>query len=64
MLNHFIFNNYIHNLFNFKINPIALDCPQKVRHYLGVFLWEEKSQIITATEFNFVVFLCFRNVKV
>ncbi|WP_394757999.1 response regulator, partial [Flavobacterium sp.] len=22
-----------------------LDCPQKVRHYLGVFLWKEKSNM-------------------
>jgi hypothetical protein len=26
--------------------PAEIDCPQKVRHYLGVFLWKEKSNMI------------------
>jgi hypothetical protein len=29
-----------------------LDCPQKVRHYLGVFLWKEKSSMITHLNLN------------
>ena len=30
-----------------------MNCPQKVRHYLGVFLWKEKSS--TTMNLNFPV---------
>ncbi len=30
----------------------GLDCPQKVRHYLGVFLWKEKSSMIMHLNMN------------
>jgi len=30
-----------------------MNCPQKVRHYLGAFLWKEKSN--TAMNLNFAV---------
>ena len=29
-----------------------LDCPQKVRHYLGAFLWKEKSSMIMRSSLN------------
>jgi hypothetical protein len=29
-----------------------LDCPQKVRHYLGAFLWKEKLSMITHSNLN------------
>jgi hypothetical protein len=33
-------------------NPDAvMNCPQKVRHYLRVFLWKEKSSTITILNF-------------
>ena len=31
---------------------LRLDCPQKVRHYLGVFLWKEKSSLIMRLSLN------------
>jgi hypothetical protein len=31
---------------------MVVDCPQKVRHYLGVFLWKEKSSMITHLNLN------------
>ena len=33
----------IDELSNVNRKAPTLDCPQKVRHYLGVFLWKEKS---------------------
>ena len=30
----------------------GIDCPQKVRHYLGVFLWKEKSSMIMRLSSN------------
>ena len=35
-----------------KIDGTHLDCPQKVRHYLGVFLWKEKSSMIMRLSLN------------
>ncbi len=32
--------------------PKEIDCPQKVRHYLGVFLWKEKSDMIMHLNLN------------
>ena len=29
-----------------------MNCPQKVRHYLGAFLWEEKSSTIMNLNFS------------
>jgi hypothetical protein len=29
-----------------------LNCPQKVRHYLGAFLWKEKSSTIMNLNFG------------
>ena len=31
---------------------LKLHCPQKVRHYLGVFLWKEKSSMIMHLSWN------------
>ena len=31
---------------------VGLHCPQKVRHYLGVFLWKEKSSMIMHLSLN------------
>jgi hypothetical protein len=36
-----------------KKEVLILNCPQKVRHYLGAFLWKEKSS--TIVNLNFVV---------
>jgi hypothetical protein len=42
--------------FNFELtktkNSYIIDCPQKVRHYLGVFLWKEKSNMIMHLNLN------------
>ena len=35
-----------------KKKLLNLDCPQKVRHYLGVFLWKEKSSMIMHLSLN------------
>jgi hypothetical protein len=36
-----------------KKKELQLNCPQKVRHYLGAVLWKEKSN--TIMNLNFVV---------
>ncbi|AXO81898.1 hypothetical protein DZC78_15685 [Olleya aquimaris] len=48
-------NEAITNALNSGQHTLLLyvNCPQKVRHYLRVFLWEEKSSI--ATSLNFAV---------
>ena len=30
----------------------GIDCPEKVRHYLGIFLWKEKSSMIMRLSLN------------
>ena len=40
------------NSFSDKEKHLKIDCPQKVRHYLGVFLWKEKSSMIMHLNMN------------
>ena len=42
----------INNQWTYKKNGTIVNCPQKVRHYLGAFLWKEKSSTVMSLNYN------------